>query len=153
MNESPSSRSHLTPLTTPCVLHFKSIGEHSPTRRKTAKLTPIKGRGAVSLCVTSRIILPGPTNPWTLHLLAPLPRGTTRASAWTRVAYATCLRSVCHLRLTWARAALPHGDASASHPRGPVCHVSPARPCAPHQHRGPAEINPTFFAILITKYT
>ena len=65
---------------------FQISSGHSPTWRKTTRLLRIKGRGAVSVCVTAPIILPRPTNPWALHLPSLLPRGTTRASAWTRVA-------------------------------------------------------------------
>ena len=59
----------------------------------------LKGRGAVRICVTAPIILPGPTIPWALHLPTSLPCGATRASAWTCVAPATCPHHLLH---AWA---------------------------------------------------
>ena len=135
IDESPSSRSHPTPLTMPRVLHFKSTREHSPTRRKTAKFTLIKGRGVVSICVTAPINLRGLTNPWALHLPSPLPRGAPhgrlRGPTWPP---ATC---PCHLRATCALrgpcSALPLGLSAALHlcwsraPRQLARHVSLTR--------------------------
>ena len=83
---------------------------------------------------TAPIILPRPTNPWALQLPTPLPCGTPhgrpRGPVWPP---ATCPHPVRHLRLTWARTALPCGlacrVASARVPRatsGP-CHVSSVR--------------------------
>ena len=69
---------------------------YSPTWRKTRKLGRIKGRGAVSTCVTTPIILPGPTNPWALHLPDPpchvAPLGCPRGLVWPL----PCVRATLH---------------------------------------------------------
>ena len=106
----------------------ENLQEHSPKWRKTEKFTHVKRRGAVSICVTAPIILPGPTNPWALHLPAPLPRDTTQVFAWTRVAS-------CHVSAPPAPPARRVGLASSATwpcvPRriraGLACHVSLAR--------------------------
>ena len=123
--------------------------EHSPTRRKTAKFTHIKCRGAVSLCVTAPIILPGPTIPWALHLPAPLPSGATRASTWTHVAS-------CHVSAPPAPPARRMGlVGSATWPcvprrirAGPTRQVSVRATSAP---RGLWNKNPFFMILIIYK--
>ena len=92
--------------------------EHSSTWKKKAKFTRLKCRGAVSICVTTPIISPGPTNTWALHLPIPLPRGAPHGCPcgppWP---LATCPRHLCHLCLTWAMC----GPAT-----WPQCHVASA---------------------------
>ena len=84
----------------PRCLQIKNLWEHSPTRKRIIEMTTIKDRGAVRICVTAPIYLPGPTNLWAVHLPTPLPRGAPhgrlRGPAWPP---ATCPR---HLRLAWA---------------------------------------------------
>ena len=107
----------------PHHLHIRNVWEHSPTRKKIIEIVTIKDRGAVHICVTAPIYLPGPTNPWALHLPTPLPRGAPHGRscgpAWPP---ATCLR---HMRLAWAT----RGPAT-----WPLCRVASARwSCAPRQ--------------------
>ena len=114
------------PVQSPRHLHIRNVWEHSPTRKKIMEMAFIKDRGAVRICVTAPIYLPGPTNPWALH--TPIPPAMWRptwASAWTRVDSRGLLSRVRgpvrHLRIMWARAALPCGltcrVASAQVPR------------------------------------
>ena len=111
-------RLDLTPTTRPRRLHrLDSVG-HSPTRNKRRRISTIKHRGAVRICVTSPIYLPGPNNMWALHLPTPLPRGAPhgrpRGPTWTP---ATCPHLVRHLRLAWA---------TCSPATWPQCHVASA---------------------------
>ena len=116
--------------------HIRNVWEHSPTRKKIMEMASIKARGAVRIFVTASIYLPGPTNPWALHLPTPLPRGAPHGrphgSAWP---HATCPR---HLRLAWATrgpATWPQCRvASACWSRAPLqlCATSAS---TPHQHR------------------
>ena len=76
----------------------------------------------------------------------PLPRGTTRASAWTHVAHTTCPR---HLRLAWARVTLPRGLACrVASPRVSLATSASLRATSAC---GPAEINPLFLRFKIDK--
>ena len=100
---------------------------HSPTQNKRQRIATIKHRGAVCICVTAPIYLPGPTNPWALHLpdppchVAPLtgdrvdPRGLL-----------PCVSALCATCVSrGSPAALPRGLNAASHPHGgPTRHVS-----------------------------
>ena len=72
----------------PRHLHIRNVWEHSTTRKKIIEMSTIKHTRVVRICVTAPIYLPGPTNPWALHLPTPPPRTwrPSRASAWTRVA-------------------------------------------------------------------
>ena len=127
----------------PCCLQKKNVWEHSPTRKKNGKgLAYITGRfNAIALPPQSYYQGPltrGPFNrqPFSHHV-APLTGVYVdlRGPAWPP---ATCPRPVRHLRLTWARAALPRGLAcrvpSARVPRAtsacpacaPSCHISTA---------------------------
>ena len=116
---------------------------HSPTRRKTWRFAHIKGRGAVSDCVTAPIILLEPTNPWALHLPTPLPRGAPhgRPRGLLPRVRATCAsHGPC--------VALPRGLNATSHPRWSPRATSSFVPC--HQ-RGLWNKKTPFFAILIRK--
>ena len=97
----------------------KTPGEHSPTRRKRRRIARIKGRGAVSICVTAPIILPGPTNTWALHLPTLLscgaPLGHLHGPAWPP---AMCPRPARNLRPAWATRGLA---------TWPQCSVASAR--------------------------
>ena len=107
----------------PRHMHIRNVWEHSPTRKKIIEIATIKDRGAIRICVTAPIYLPGPTNPWALHMPTPLlcgaPHGGPRRPAWP---FATCPR---HLRLAWAT----RGPAT-----WPQCRVASARLSrVPHQ--------------------
>ena len=118
-----------TPMQSPRHLLIRTVGEDRPTRKKRMEMMTIKYRGAVRICVTAPIYLPGPTDPWALHLPTPLPRGTPhghpRGPTWP---LATCPRHLC---LAWAT----RGPAT-----WPQCRIASARwSCAPRQHRGVVE--------------
>ena len=113
----------------------------------------LQGRGAVSTCVTTPIILPPPTYPWALHLPALLPHGTTWASTWTRVAHARCLPHLCATCAPFERrvglAALPRGLAcrvasvQVSRARSASCAMSALQSCG---------FKPPFFAFLSKEF-
>ena len=117
--------------------------EHSPTRKKRERMSSIKVGQLNAFALPPQTTNQGPLTrgpstcqPLTFHV-APLPcvrvdsRGPCHASAppcATRVPRG--LARLCHVALR-----------AASHPRGSR---APRQLCAPHQPRGPAEINPLF---------
>ena len=132
--------------THPRHVHLHDLTRHSPTRRKTRRLACIKRRGAVSTCVTTPIILSGPTNPWALHLPTPLPRGATQASTWTRVAPAMCPRHLCApTRRVGSRGSATWPCVPRRIRAGPARHVSSLH----HVSSAGSAENKPFFAILI----
>ena len=60
-----------TAMQPPRHLYIRTVWEHSPTRKKRMEMMTINYRWAVRICVTAPIYLPGPTNPWALHLPTP----------------------------------------------------------------------------------
>ena len=123
-----------TPMHPPRHLHIRTVWEHSPTRKKRMEMMTINYREVVPICVTAPIHLPGPTNPWALHLptfchVAPHtgvrvdPRGLL---PHVRALCATCASS-------GPPTALPRSLNATSHPRGgPTRHVS--SPAGPARH-------------------
>ena len=118
---SPSLRPYLTHRAVAHHLQIKISREHSPTRKKSAEKTLIKGERLLNLCVSTPINLLGPTNPWAHHLPAQRPLATwhhlglcmdSRGPA-TRPRYISATQAPA-----WARVALP---------RGLVCHVASPR--------------------------
>ena len=100
---------------------------HSLTRKKQKNPACINYRGAVRICVTAPIYLPGPTNPWALHLPTPLPRGTPHGRlhgpAWT------CVAS-CHVSAPCAPPAPRVGHPQPCHLALVPSHVRAVVPCA-----------------------
>ena len=124
-----ASRLDPTPTARPRCLHKLNSAGHSPTRNKRRRIVTIKDRRAVRICVTAPIYLPGPTNPWALHLPTPLPHGAPHGRPRGPVDPRGLLPRVYALCATCASrgppAALPRGLSAALHPRGgPACHIS-----------------------------
>ena len=68
-------RFHPTPTVRPRHLQRVNSARHSPTQNKRQRIATIKATGAVRICVTAPIYLPGPTNPRALHIPTRLRRG------------------------------------------------------------------------------
>ena len=135
----------------PRNLHFRTVWEHSPTRRKKNKTRQFKMWGAVTHLryrpqfLTRAHYTRGPSICQPSVTWRP-----TRASTWTRVvAWPPCHEAAppctsCAPR--GPRAALPRGLRAASYPcGGPAHHVSARR--LPHSPRQHLQVNIPLFAI------
>ena len=114
----------------PHHMHIRNVWEHSPTQKRIIEMVTIKDRGVVRICVTAPMYLPGPTNPWALHLPTPCHVTPLTGVRVDPCGLLPCLHATCASR--GPRAALPRGLSVVLHPRaGPARHISFRAPCHP----------------------